>query len=92
MKARTAWNVESETCAAPPAPAGAGCQSKKGVLATSGSVAKRYIGFSGTSGPTGEVTLTMSAAIVRKEAVRRESGAYSKRVSLFTQTNDTQSA
>ena len=35
----------------PPAPAGAGRQSRKGVAVTKGSVARRKIGFSGVSGP-----------------------------------------
>ena len=88
MNARKAWEVASETCAAPPAPAGAGRQSRNGVAATNGSVAKRKIGFPEESGPAGDVTLITTAAIAFVSEGRQGPRLRSLSiVSLFT-TND----
>ena len=41
------WNVSSCSCAMPPGPAGAGCQSKNGVAVTAWSLAGSRTGVSG---------------------------------------------
>ena len=57
-KALTAWKVLSWTRAAPPGPAGAGCQSRHGVAVTTPELAARKIGQSEDGAPAGELTIT----------------------------------
>ena len=52
-KALTAWKVLSWTRAAPPGPAGAGCQSRHGVAVTTPELAARKIGQSEVGAPAG---------------------------------------
>ena len=56
--ALTAWKVLSWTRAAPPGPAGAGCQSRHGVAVTTPELAARKIGQSEVGAPAGEFTIT----------------------------------
>ena len=66
-KALMAWKVMSWTRAAPPGPAGAGCQSRPGVDETASELAARKIGQPEVGAPAGEPTTTgcrATAAIV----------------------------
>ena len=87
-KALTAWKVRSWTRAAPPGPAGAGCQSRHGVEETTSELAVRKIGEPEVGAPAGESTTTGCGAMAAIAPRRSRGGERKKRKPPLTREKE----